>query len=96
MYLLPHKTPRPSFEERAGRIIIGLSDVNRYIAQLEIAYAQTKNEYVYAVLNDLLRFKAQVWAEEDKWRKADEEEAFLYFNQLPYSVRLFFMDEELR
>ncbi len=96
MYLLPHKKPRPSFEERAGRIIIGLSDINRYIARLEIAYTQTKNEYVFAVLNDLLSIKAQVWAEEDKWRKADEDEAFLYFDQLPESVRWFLVDERLR
>jgi len=94
--MLPYKTPRPSLQERHDRIVISLADINRHIERLAIAYRQDKNEYVLSVLNDLIRARDDTWDQEYEWRDQELNEAFLYFDQLPYSVRLFLTDEKLR
>jgi hypothetical protein len=95
MYLQP-LSERPTLVERHDRIVIGLADINRYIEQLGKAYERTKDEGVFSVLSDLIAVREKVWAQEDEWRKQEETESFVYFDQLPFSVRLFLLDEGLR
>jgi hypothetical protein len=94
--MLPHKYARPSFQERHDRIVLGLADVNKFIRLLESAYNRTKDEFVFAVLRDLTNIKAEWWGKEDEYRKMDEKEALRYFDELPFSMQIFLMDEKLR
>ena len=95
MYLQP-LFDRPTLAERHDRIVIGLLEVNRYIEQLTKAYERTKDEGVFSVLSDLIATKEKYWAEENEWRRQEDYEAAVYFDELPFSVRLFLLDEKLR
>ena len=66
----------------------------KHIEKLTLAYRQTKNEYVLSVLNELTATRDKALSEVAAWHKQDIAEAFIYFDELPYSVRLHQLDEE--
>jgi hypothetical protein len=94
--MLPYKKPRPSFEERKDRVTLGLEEINRFIVLLEGSYERTGEEPVRLVLEELKQIKARTWADEEHWREQEDHESHLYFDQLPFSVRVFLTSDELR
>jgi hypothetical protein len=99
MYL-PQKFDRPTLPERYQLMTVGLSELNRYIDLLTAAYRRNHDEGIQVVVEGLLKAKemalAELWARENTWREQDEREAFLYFSELPFSVQVYLMSEELR
>jgi hypothetical protein len=86
-------------EERQGRFRIGLEQIGDFIRLLESAYRKSQDENVFSVLQGLREIEAQIradiWVQEDAWRKQEMIEAFIYFDQLPHSVQVFLLNDKL-
>ncbi len=98
MYLKP-LSPRPSPEERQERFRVGMKEINGFIEKLEKVYERTQDPDVWSVLQGLQAVRARrredIWVQEDVWRKQEEIEAFIYFDQLPHSVQIFLLNDKL-